>query len=108
MAITKFVTDAEAFVRFVPLLLAETAPAVNTQLADLPDDAELKALLVELQTSLQSFNMSALDQFAQLKQALQQLNPEWLGPLESALEQLNFVQAVLYTEQYQTLLKGSD
>ena len=52
--------------------------------------------------------MSALDQFAQLKQALQQLNPEWLGPLESALEQLNFVQAVLYTEQYQTLLKGSD
>lgn len=108
MAITKFVKDAEAFVRFVPVLLAETAPTVETQLADLPDDAELKALLVELQTSLQSFNMSALDQFAQLKQALQQLNPEWLGPLESALEQLNFVQAVLYTEQYQTLLKGSD
>ena len=52
--------------------------------------------------------LQTADQFAQLKQALQQLNPEWLGPLESALEQLNFVQAVLYTEQYQTLLKGSD
>ena len=49
--------------------------------------------------------MNALDQFSELKGALQNLNPEWVSKLESALDQLNFIQALQYTEQYQTLLK---
>ncbi len=105
-ALLKFVADAEAFVSFAPVLLAETAPAAeDVSAVSMPGDAELAALLGQLQSSLQSFNMSALDQFAQLKGALHQLNPEWVVQLESALDQLNFIQALLYTEQYHALLK---
>lgn len=107
-AVERFIADAEVFIRFAPVLLAETAPEVNKPETELPDDVELAALLAELHSSLQSFNMSALDRFAQLKPALHQLNPEWLSSLERALDQLDFIQALLYTEQYQTLLKGSN
>lgn len=104
-ALAKFVADAEAFAGFAPVLLAETAPVVKDVVAEMPEDAELAALLSELQSALQSFNMNALDQFSELKGALHNLNPEWVSKLESALDQLNFIQALQYTEQYQTLLK---
>jgi hypothetical protein len=104
-AIAKFVADAEAFAGFAPRLLAETAPAVQQVPTPLQDEAELVMLLAELHSSLQSFNMSALDQFAKLKQALHSLHPEWVGLMEGALDQLNFTQAQFYTEQYQNLFK---
>jgi len=104
-ALAKFVADAEAFASFAPVLLAETAPAEDEPIALMPSDTEMSELLGQLQSSLQSFNMSALDQFTELKGALHSLNPEWVSKLESALDQLNFIQALQYTEQYQTLLK---
>ena len=104
-ALSTFVADAEAFASFAPVLLAETAPAEEEPIALMPSDTELSELLGQLQSSLQSFNMNALDQFSELKGALQNLNPEWVSKLESALDQLNFIQALQYTEQYQTLLK---
>ena len=104
-AVAKFVADAEAFAGFAPVLLAETAPVAKEVVTALPGEAELAALLGELQSSLQSFNMNALDQFSELKGALHNLNPDWVTQLESALDQLNFIQALQYTEQYQTLLK---
>jgi hypothetical protein len=104
-ALAKFVADAEAFASFAPVLLAETAPAEDEPIALMPSDIEMSELLGQLQSSLQSFNMNALDQFSELKGALHSLNPEWVIKLETALEQLNFIQALQYTEQYQTLLK---
>ncbi|MBY0419438.1 MAG: Hpt domain-containing protein, partial [Pararheinheimera sp.] len=104
-ALAKFVADAEAFVGFAPVLLAQTAPAEDEPIVLMPSDTEMSELLGQLQSSLQSFNMSALDQFTELKGALHSLNPEWVSKLESALDQLNFIQALQYTEQYQTLLK---
>ena len=104
-ALAKFVSDAEAFASFAPVLLAKTAPAEDVSVVAMPSDTELSEQLGELQSALQSFNMSALDQFTELKGALQSLNPEWLSKLESALDQLNFIQALQYTEQYQALLK---
>jgi two-component system sensor histidine kinase/response regulator len=104
-ALSTFVADAEAFASFAPVLLAETAPAEEEPIALMPSDTEMSELLGQLQSSLQSFNMNALDQFSELKGALHSLNPEWVSKLESALDQLNFIQALQYTEQYQTLLK---
>ncbi|WP_127026357.1 CHASE domain-containing hybrid sensor histidine kinase/response regulator [Rheinheimera mangrovi] len=104
-ALLTFVADAEAFARFAPVLMAETAPAEEEPIVLMPSDTEMSELLGQLQSSLQSFNMNALAQFSELKGALQSLNPEWVSKLETALEQLNFIQALQYTEQYQTLLK---
>ncbi len=103
-AVANFVVNADAFTGFAPRLLTETAPTVR-QATELPDDAELAVLLAELHSSLHSFNMSALDQFSKLKQALHSLNSDWAGHMEIALDQLNFTQALYFTEQYQTLLK---
>lgn len=106
-ALSTFVVDAEAFLSFVPSLLAETAPdvKVNSETISLTD-AELVVQLEQLQQALQSFNMAALDQFAQLKDILHNLNPGLALQLERALEQLNFAQALLHAEQYSAELKG--
>lgn len=106
-ALAKFVADAEAFVSFAPVLLAETAPAVDrVSTAVTMTEAELALQLTQLQQALQSFNMSALDQFSALKSMLQNINPELATQLENAIEQLNFAQALLCTEQYSAQLKG--
>ncbi|RVT47559.1 response regulator [Rheinheimera sediminis] len=101
----RFVADAQAFTAFAPFLLAGTAPTAEPVVSVSSDDTDTVVQLEQLHSALQSFNMNALDQFAELKGALYRLNPEWLSQLESALEQLNFIQALLFTEQYQTLLK---
>jgi hypothetical protein len=104
-ALARFVADAEAFIAFAPTLLAATAPVEEAAEPVLSDNTQVLALIEQLHSALQSFNMNALDQFTELKGSLHSLNPEWLSPLEAALDQLNFVQALFYTEQYQTLLK---
>ena len=104
-AVAKFITDAEAFAAFAPVLVAETAPVAEQDPAVITDQAELTDVLEQLASCLQNFDMSALDHFSRIKGALDRLNPQWQGPLESALEQLNFVLALQYTEQYQALLK---
>lgn len=103
--LAKFITEAEAFAAFAPELVAATAPVAEQEPAVIPDQAELTDLLEQLASCLQNFNMSALDHFSRIKGALDRLNPQWLGPLESALDQLNFDLALQYTEQYQALLK---
>jgi two-component system sensor histidine kinase/response regulator len=106
-ALSKFVADAEAFTAFAPMLLAETAPVAETPaMAVTLTNTELTTQLEQLQLALQSFNMSALDQFAVLKDMLHNIDPMLSTQLENALEQLNFAQALLYTEQYSAQLKG--
>jgi len=108
-AVLNFVLEAEAFLSFSPTLVAQTAPAqLNLdEQSERPDSAELLRQLQQLQLSLQSFNMNALDQFALLKLALQWIDPRLAEQLEKALEQLNFAEALLCTENYRVVLRAT-